>query len=145
MVYCKHNRKKIPDNDALFTFVSSPDVHPLSLRQEIHLDAKKIRGVSKPENKREIVAVQFGDYTHEFKKNDCKLYQEAIARARRILELPETWEIAVVRAEEDRVIVMCVEGRNPFWLSEKVYPPLETLKDKLREAARRVTPGTWTV
>jgi hypothetical protein len=137
--------RRFPDNDALFTFVSSPDVHPLSLRQDLHLDVKKTPGVTKPEDKREVVLVQFGDYTHKFKKNYCKSYQEAVDRARDVLGLPGTWRIAVIRAEEDRILMMCVEGGNPFWFAEKASPPLETSKDKLREAARRVTPGPWTV
>lgn len=67
------NGRRFPDNDALFTFVSSPDVYQLSIRQGLHLDAKNIRGVNKPEDRKEVAAVQFGDYFHKFKKNesDC--------------------------------------------------------------------------
>jgi hypothetical protein len=53
------------------------------------------------------------------------------------------WRIAVVRAEEERIIVECQEGVDPFWLREKICPPLDPKKDKLRDAIALLPLGGW--
>jgi hypothetical protein len=63
--------------------------------------------------------------------------------SRRAHGLPETWQIAYVRAEDDRIIVVCEDGANPFWFSEKMCPPIKLTQDKIYTAALRVPPGSW--
>jgi hypothetical protein len=133
------------DNDHLFAYMSSPNPQPLRVKQGLQLDAKKTREATKPEDKREAVLVQFGDLIYEFKKNECKAYQEAVHRARVVFNLTEAWKIATVRAEEDRIVIVWVKGSNPFWDAEKAYPPLEIAKDRVRNAAISVPAGTWVI
>jgi hypothetical protein len=68
----------------------------------------------------------------EFEKGVYKTYH-----------IPDTWQIAVVRAEEDKITVECADGVYPFWFTEKACPPTPKSADRLREAAKIAGPGTW--
>jgi hypothetical protein len=137
--------RQFPDNDALYTFATGLDAHEVNLRQGTKLALKKGRSTRKPEDEREGVMVQFGPQTQEFARNVHHTYQETLVAARSALGLPETWQIITIRAEEDRIVIICAEGGTLFWFTEKECPHLNTFKDGLREAARKVTPGMWTV
>jgi hypothetical protein len=39
--------------------------------------------------------------------------------------------------------VVCEDGANPFWFSEKLCPPLKITQDKIYANAMRVPPGSW--
>jgi hypothetical protein len=53
------------------------------------------------------------------------------------------WQIGVVRAAEDRIIIEGIDGVVPFWFSEKPNHALDDEKDRLRQTARAVPPGSW--
>jgi hypothetical protein len=99
--------KRFPDNDFLSTFASTDEAATVNPREGVRLASTKIRGAAKAEDRREAIFVQCGDLGQEFRKGQIKTYAEAVAEARSILRLKDPWKIAIVMAEEDRIIINC--------------------------------------
>jgi hypothetical protein len=81
------------------------------------------------------VEVKFGDEKMEFERTVCKSCLSLVTENLEPFHLPESWQIAVIRAEEDRIIIECADGADYFWFPEKARPPLKQDQDRLREAA----------
>jgi hypothetical protein len=69
--------------------------------------------------------------------------QRVIDENRQAHCLSDTWRVASIRAEDDRIIICCEEGADPFWFSEKPNPPLKPMFDKIYQATVKVPPGAW--
>jgi hypothetical protein len=92
-----HSGHQFPDNDALFTYFSTARA-PSSHATGPAFGREEAREVTKPADKREEVVIWFGDASQVFKKNDCKTYTEAVMSAKRAVGIPDSWQIACVRA-----------------------------------------------
>jgi hypothetical protein len=52
-----------------------------------------------------------------YEREVYRSYKDATDDNRRAHNLPDTWQVASIRAEDDRIIIVCEDGANPFWFS----------------------------
>jgi hypothetical protein len=87
--------------------------------------------------------VVFGDEKAVFARELHRSYAKLVGDGREQFGKSEDWKIERMRAEEDRIIIECAEGADPFWFSEKTCPSLRLSEDGIYQAATRVSPGMW--
>jgi hypothetical protein len=101
----------------------------------------KNRSTNAKKDNREKVEIRFEDQVAAFERTAVRSYQELVEQNRDYFHLTDSWQIAIIRAEEDRIIVECADGANPFWFSQKLGPPIRITEDKIHQAATSVAPG----
>jgi hypothetical protein len=87
--------------------------------------------------------VRFGGDVMIYDREVYRSYKDAIEDNRLAHNLPDTWHVATIRAEDDRIIIVCEDSADPFWFTEKLNPRLKLSLDRIYQAAVRVRPGTW--
>jgi hypothetical protein len=133
------NDKPFDRTDSLFGYATLKGAQPVRVKHRAKMSTMK----TPRKDNREKVEVRFGDEKLEFERGVYKTHQWLVDEARSGNHLSESWKIVVVRAEEERIIVECSDGTDPFWFSEKTCPPLDPKGDKLRDAVALVPPGGW--
>jgi hypothetical protein len=96
----------------------------------------------KRDNRMKNVVV-LGDEKATFARELHLSYSKLVEDGREQFGKSEDWKIERVRADEDRIILECAEGVDPFWFTEKTCPPLRLSEDGIYQAAARVQPGMW--
>jgi hypothetical protein len=131
--------------DRLFGYATFPGAPSVKI---LHGSALKTLETRPPTPKKDVrirVELRFGDNVQSFERIVYQSYEDAVDDNHRAHGLPESWQIASVRAEEDRIIIVCEDGTNPFWFSEKMCPPIKLVLDKIYANATRVPLGSWGV
>jgi hypothetical protein len=131
--------------DSFFGYATFPGAPPVRILHGSALKTLKTRPPTAKKDCRIRVEIRFGDNVQSFGRATYSSYRDAIDDNRRAHALPDTWQVATIRAEEDRIIIMCEDGADPFWFSEKTNPPIKLALDKIYAAATRVPPGSWGV
>jgi hypothetical protein len=117
--------------DSMFGYATFPGVPPFRILHGSALKTLKTRPPTPKKDCRTRVELRFGTEIQSFERTVYSLYKEAVDDNRRAHALPESWQIASVRAEEDRIIIFCEDRANPFWFSEKMCPPIKLMHDKV--------------
>jgi hypothetical protein len=130
-------------SDNLFGYATMRGAPPVTIMHGSGLRTMKTRNPTEKKDNRIRVEIRFGGENAVFERTTRLTYQQLLDQNREFFHLANTWQIAVVRAEEDRIIVERVEGTNPFWFSEKLCPPIQLTEDRIYQAARAVPPGKW--
>jgi hypothetical protein len=137
------NGQEFPNDGNLFSYASMDGARPVNVIHGLNAGTGKKRVPSHLKDNSERIEVRFGDRKVVLTKGSRKTYLTAFDEAREAESIPDSWKIATVRADEGRIIIIGEDGVNPFWFREKLYPPLDETKDRLREAARKVPHGSW--
>jgi hypothetical protein len=137
------NDRRFEVTDNLFVHVTMKGVQPVTTKHGAQMSSMKARVQLLLKDNREKVEIRFGDEKLEFEKGVYKTYRSLVTENREAFHLPVTWPIAAGRTVEDRIIMECADGAEPFWFSEKACLPLLQTADKLREAAKNAAPEAW--
>jgi hypothetical protein len=109
--------------DNMFGYCSRIGSPPVQVLHGSALHTRKTRQVSPKKDGRIGVEVRLEDNRMEYNRNDASSYARIFADVR------EDWNILGqviperTRAEEDRIILECMQGIDAFWFSEKAWPP----------------------
>jgi hypothetical protein len=100
--------------DSLFGYATSSDALPVQIRDGSALRTLKTRALTPKRDNRIRVECRFGNDEQVFERSVYASYKDLVDDNRREHGLPDSWQIASVRAEDDRIIVVCEDGGNPF-------------------------------
>jgi hypothetical protein len=134
--------QEFPANDNLFTYASLGTAEPVKIVHGLNRVSGKKRVPMKLRDNRERIEVRFGDISVVTAKGSGQNCANTFDEARRA-EHKETWQIGVIRADENTIIIGAIDRVVPFWFTEKPNAPLDESKDALQHTARAVPPGAW--
>jgi hypothetical protein len=100
--------------DSLFGYATTRGALPGTIMHGSGMRTLKNRAPNVKKDNREKVEVRFGDEVMAYERTVYRTYRELVEQKRDAFHLPDTWRIALVRAEEDRIIVECRDGADPF-------------------------------
>jgi hypothetical protein len=123
-----------------FTFEEHP---PVQVLHGSALRTHKEREVTKKKDNRIRQIMAFGGERMRYERGLYPTYERFVRENREGSSLPETWQIARARAEEDQIIVECEDGADASWFTEKACPPLKISEDQIYRDALKVPPGGW--
>jgi hypothetical protein len=115
-------------------YATTSGAQPVRIVHGLRIGTGKKRIVSTLRDNREKIEVRFGDERQVFEKGPGQSYLRLFRENREALGLPNSWKIA-----EGADCADCVD---PSWFTERLCAPLDATKDKLRNAARAVPPGS---
>jgi hypothetical protein len=130
-------------DDSLFGYATTQEALPVQILHGSALRTLKTRALTPKKDNRIKVECRFGDEKQCFERSAYQSYKDLVEDNCRAHSLPDSWQIASVREEDDRIIVVCEDGANPFWFIEKMCPALKIMQDKIYANATRVPPGSW--
>jgi hypothetical protein len=129
--------------DSLFGYATMRGALPVKILHGSAMRTTKARVKTPRQDNRAKVEIKFDHKRFEFARGLYPTYQKLLEECRKAEKLPYTWQIWAIRAEEDRIIVECVDGVIPFLFSEKACPPMKLSEDPIYQNAVRVPSGSW--
>jgi hypothetical protein len=127
----------------MFEYFTIDGHPPVQILHGSALRTHKEREVTKKKDNRIRQIIAFGGERLRYERVRYHSYEQFVRENREGCSLPETWQIARVRAEEDQIIVECEDGADVSWFTEEACQPLKISEDQIYQDALKVPPGGW--